>query len=78
VYDVELDKVFRHEFGPASYPVQHCWDADDFKLLSVESNKYDGSAEEEFNEDESNNPNGPMGGHEVIQHNTTPYLYSMI
>jgi hypothetical protein len=33
--DVELDKVFKHEFGPVSFPVQHCWDADDFKLLSV-------------------------------------------
>lgn len=44
VYDVELDKVFTHEFGPNFYPINHCWDPSEPRLIAVESKKLEMSA----------------------------------
>jgi intraflagellar transport protein 140 len=37
VYDVELDRVFSHDFGPFYFPATQRWDHDDVKLMVVET-----------------------------------------
>ena len=44
VYDVEVDRVFSHQMGPAHYPVIHCWDATEPRLLTVESKQVESLA----------------------------------
>jgi len=40
VYDVELDRIFSHEFGPRYYPTRCVWDGQETKLLGVETKKH--------------------------------------
>ena len=44
VYDVEVDRVFSHQMGPAHYPAIHCWDASEPRLLTVESKQVESLA----------------------------------
>lgn len=39
VYDVELDRIFTHDFGPDFYPITQCWDCAEPRLLAVETKK---------------------------------------
>jgi intraflagellar transport protein 140 len=38
-YDVELDRVFHHDFGPNYFPHGHHWDNTEPKLVAVETHK---------------------------------------
>ena len=45
VYDVEVDRVFSYQFGPASYPAIHAWDPVETRLLVVETKQVEGGKE---------------------------------
>ena len=42
VYDVEVDRVFSYQFGPAAYPVIHAWDPLETRMLVVENKQVEG------------------------------------
>ena len=42
VYDVDVDRLFSYDFGPAAFPVLHCWDASEARLLAVETKQVEG------------------------------------
>jgi len=41
VYDVELDRVFEYDFGPAFFPVNHFWDKEEHMLIAVETQRFE-------------------------------------